>query len=238
MNLENELRRLLAAKADAFAPAPQPRTSVVREARIRVLRRTSTTILVIAVAVLAGTTLTSSITPDQRAFAALAIKTRSTTADERAKAGVRKDTPSHEHAKIGEPITLVMLKENVQCMRHHGFDLPDPVATGQGWQVIVEESSPLPSESPDQNLRKRWAQAVFVDCRLTNVTDELVLGGRTREQIDGLVKCARAHGFVLPTPVETRPGEFEFDLAAASPSWGSQAWYRTVFVTCGLWRQH
>jgi hypothetical protein len=123
-------------------------------------------------------------------------------------------------------------------MRAHGFDLPDPVATAQGWQVIVEDSSPLPSESPDYNVRKRWAEAVFVDCRLLDATGDLVFGGRTREQLEGLMACAHAHGFDLPEPTEARPGEFQFDLTKASPKWGSQAWYRTVFVTCGLWRQH
>jgi hypothetical protein len=123
-------------------------------------------------------------------------------------------------------------------MRAQGFELPDPIETSKGWQVIVEASdgAPVRTESRDPGVRRRWAQAVFVDCRLMNLGDELVLGGRSREQIDGLVDCARDEGFVLPSPVERHPGEFTFDLDATSPRWGSESWYRTVFVTCGLWR--
>ena len=234
MNLEDELRRLLRAKAAGYAPSPQPRASIVRQARLRLLRRTSATMLVLAGAALLATTLAIRLTPGERAFAALDVRTRPHLGAHATKPRGHGDTPSH--VAPGQPITLGMLKKNIQCMRDHGFDLPEPVKTAQGWQVIVEDSSPLPSESPDYNVRRRWAQAVFVDCRLMDPTGDLVLGGRTRQQIHGLIDCARAQGFVLPPPTETKPGEFEFDLSAASPRWGSQAWYQTVFVTCGLWR--
>jgi hypothetical protein len=199
----------------------------------------SVTLLVIAGAVVAGTTLATRLTPGQRAFAALEVRARANVGNDTPRSGGHNGAPAHEHAApgAGAPITLAMLRRNIECMRKRGFDLPDPVATAKGWQVIVERSGPLPSESPDYNVRKRWAQAVFVDCRLIDATDDLVLGGRTRQQIDGLMKCTRVHGFVLPPPTETSPGEFEFDLTAASPRWGSQAWYQTVFITCGLWRQ-
>jgi hypothetical protein len=32
--------------------------------------------------------------------------------------------------------------------------------------------------------------------------------------------------------VEGQDGEFTFNLGKASRAWGSDAWYRTVFVTC------
>jgi hypothetical protein len=226
MNLENELRELLRAKAAACAPSLQPCASVVRRGRIRLLRRAIAAALVIAGAALVATALQTRVTPSQRAFAAFALDTASR----------HSDAPSDAHADPADPVTLAMLKKNNQCLREHGFDLPAPVKTAQGWQVIVEDSSPLPSESPDYKVRKRWAQAVFVDCRLMDATDDLVLGGRTRQQIEDLMDCARARGFALPAPAETKPGEFEFDLSATAPPWGSQAWYQTVFVTCGLWR--
>jgi hypothetical protein len=234
MNLEDELRSLLRAKADGYAPLPQGRTSIVTRARIRLLRRSSATMLVLAGASLLATTLAIRLTPGEGAFAALDVRTRPHLGSHATRPRGHDETPSH--AAPGQPITLAMLKKNVQCMRDHGFDLPDPVKTAHGWQVIVEDSSPLPSESPDYNVRQRWAQAVFVDCRLMDPTGDLVLGGRTRQQIAGLMACARAQGFVLPTPTETKRGEFEFDLSVASPRWGSQAWYQTVFVRCGLWR--
>jgi hypothetical protein len=235
MNLENELRKTLREKAEASALRPRPQASVLRRARARAGRGIVAATLVIGSALFLGTTLPSRLASDERAFAAFIVqeKPRANTA-----------APTHEHPNgsvhgrslPGQPVTPAMLNHNRQCMRAHGFDLPDPVQTSAGWQVIVEDSTPLPSESPDYNVRKRWAEAVFVDCRVIDAAGDLVFGGRTREQIDGLMACARSNGFVLPEPTEPRPGEFVFDLKATSPRWGSQGWYRTVFVTCGLWR--
>jgi hypothetical protein len=227
MSLENEFRQMLRAKA-TVAPSPRPRASVIATARRRRIRRSFTVAVPIAAALSAVTVLAGQPTGDQRAYAAFRVTQ---------KALVHSDAPKpHQHAAPRQPITRAMLEKNVECMRGHGFDLPDPVETSDGWQVIVEDSRPLPSESPDPNLRKRWAEAVFVECRLIDLSGDLVLGGRTRAQIERLTSCARERGFVLPAPKETRPGEFIFDLDAASPQWGSEAWYRTVFVTCGLWR--
>jgi hypothetical protein len=46
------------------------------------------------------------------------------------------------------------------------------------------------------------------------------------------MNCTRAHGFVLPHPTWNAAGEAQFDLSKAQPPWGSDNWYRTVFVTC------
>jgi hypothetical protein len=224
---ENELREMLRSKAAAFTSTPRPLDGVSRRARIRTARRALATLTVLVAAVFAGTTVAGRLAPGERAFAALRLSANVASDDA---------APRHRPASPGGPVTLGRLEENVKCMRERGFDLPDPVATPDGWQVVVEEGSPLPSESPDPTVRKRWARAVFVDCRLLDATGELVLGGRSREQVERLMACARAKGFRLPAPTQTSPGEFTFDLGAASPPWGSQAWYRTVFVTCGLWR--
>jgi hypothetical protein len=235
MNLENELRETLREKAESSALSPQPQASVIRRGRARVARSFVAPTLLIGGALLLGTTLPSRVAADERAFAAFIVREQA-----RAKAaGPRHDHPeesAREPSSPREPITLEALKHNSQCMRAHGFDLPDPTPTPAGWQVIVEDSSPLPSESPDYTIRKRWAEAVFVECRLIDAAGDLVFGGRTQEQIEGLMACTRSNGFVLPEPAETRPGEFVFDLNATSPPWGSEDWYRTVFVTCGLWR--
>jgi hypothetical protein len=227
MSPEDEIRHMLRAKA-ASAPLPRPRASVIATARRRRIRRVVVVTVPIAAALSAATMLAGQPTADEPAYAAFKLTK---------KARVASDGPTrHQHAARGQPITRAMLEKNVECMRGQGFDLPDPVKTSDGWQVIVEDSQPLPSESPDFNVRKRWAEAVFVECRLIDAAGDLVLGGRTREQIKSVMRCARERGFVLPAPEETRPGEFTFDLDATSPRWGSEAWYRTVFVTCGLWR--
>jgi hypothetical protein len=210
MSPEDEIRHMLRAKA-ASAPLPRPRASVIATARRRRIRRVVVVTVPIAAALSAATMLAGQPTADEPAYAAFKLTK---------KARVASDGPTrHQHAARGQPITRAMLEKNVECMRGQGFDLPDPVKTSDGWQVIVEDSQPLPSESPD-----------------FNAAGDLVLGGRTREQIKSVMRCARERGFVLPAPEETRPGEFTFDLDATSPRWGSEAWYRTVFVTCGLWR--
>jgi hypothetical protein len=226
MNLEQEIRAVLRARAAAFAPSLQPSDALLRQARLRSLRTVLTTTVLTAAALLVGIAVADRLAPEQPAFAAVNVS----------ETGQLSAPRSHAHDRAGEPITREMVVQNVRCLRDRGFKLPDPVKTPEGWQVIVESSEPPPSESPDLNVRKRWAQAVFVDCRLMEATGDLVLGGRTRSQIESLLACARGRGFALPQPVENRPGEFVFDLDAASPAWGTDDWYKTVFVDCGLWR--
>jgi hypothetical protein len=230
---EKQLREMLRAKAATFAPTPRESELLLARARRRtarnLIRSAASVAALAAVAVVVGTNIADRVTPAESAFAAFTMN----------KAASKDDVaPPHAHEEAGELVTRERLETNIDCMRAQGFDLPDPIETSKGWQVIVEASdgTPLPTESRDPVVRRRWAEAVFVDCRLMNLGDELVFGGRSREQIDSLVDCARDEGFVLPSPLERRPGEFTFDLDATSPRWGSGAWYRTVFVTCGLWR--
>jgi hypothetical protein len=228
MNLEDDLRNMLRERASTFIPSARPSSAIAVRARRRAAKRLFATGLVILVALGLGATVVGKMTPGERAFAAVNVRQlQDRTADV---------APADGHAPPGQSISLPRLEEHVQCLRTHGLNLPDPVKTAEGWQVIVEEAAPLPSESPDPAVRKSWAQAVFVDCRLLDATGDLVLGGRSRGQIDGLMTCAQSKGFVLPEPKEIKPSEFVFDLNTAAPRWGSQAWYETVFVTCGLWR--
>jgi hypothetical protein len=39
-------------------------------------------------------------------------------------------------------------------------------------------------------------------------------------------------GFELPAPTVDASGQYTFDLEKASPRWGSDHWYRTLFVNC------
>jgi hypothetical protein len=228
---ENQLREMLRAQAGTFAPTPQEPDLLLARARRRtvryLVRSAASAAAVVAAAFVVGTIIAERVTPAQSAFAALRFDEPASKQDVAA---------PHAREEAGEPVTRAGLETHVDCMRAQGFDLPDPIETSKGWQVIVEDGAPLPSESRDPSVRRRWAEAVFVDCRLMNVGDDLVLGGRSREQIESLIACAREEGFMLPSAVEGRPGEFTFDLDATSPRWGSEAWYRTVFVTCGLWR--
>ena len=102
--------------------------------------------------------------------------------------------------------------------------MPGPQATAEGWTIPVKE--------PPFRSERAFRQALFVDCRLENVTENLVLGGRSQAYIDKLMACTRARGFVLPSPTKDSSGQFQFDVNKATPAWGSDAWYRVVFVTC------
>src|ERR687887_615196 len=119
---------------------------------------------------------------------------------------------------------FTLLEQHVSCMRAHGVNVPDPQATAEGWTI--------PVESPPFRSEKAFRQALFVNCRLENVTENLVLGGRSKAHIDPLLACTRARGFTLPPPTKDSSGEFQFDLNKATPAGGSEAWYRVVFVTC------
>jgi hypothetical protein len=43
---------------------------------------------------------------------------------------------------------------------------------------------------------------------------------------------ATPEGFIHPPPTKDASGQFQFDENEATPAWGSDAWYRVVFVTC------
>ena len=160
------------------------------------------------------------ITSGERALAAFTLidETQPSAGANRATA------PGHRHDATGEPLTLARLRQHVQCMRAHGVNVPDPQATPEGWTIDVRE--------PPFRSDKAFRNALFVDCRMENVSENLVLGGRGQAYIDRLMSCSRAHGFVLPAPTKDESGQFQFDLNRATPAWGSDAWYRVVFVTC------
>jgi len=170
-------------------------------------------ILPVAGAALVASLALARLTGGERAFAAFTVQAK----------------PAAHSASPEEPITPTKLERHVQCMRDHGFDLPEPVRTADGWRIPVDRP-PVPVDpklSP-----KRWREAFSVDCRLLDAEENLVLGGRTRAEIDSLLSCTQARGFSLPEPADAGQGEFVFDLARTSPPWGSEAWYRVVFVTC------
>jgi hypothetical protein len=209
---ERELREMLRANADTFEPSPLLPERVLRRTRARWARQLGALGLV-ALALAAATATALRIGPDQRAFAAFTL--------------IDKETGSssvHDHAQAGEPLTLGRLERHAQCMRAHGVNVPDPQPTAHGWTIRVNE--------PPFRNEKAWRNAFFVDCRLENVTENLILGGRTQAGIDELMACTQARGFILPPPTKDASGQFQFDLNKATPAWGSDVWYRVVFVTC------
>ena len=98
---------------------------------------------------------------------------------------------AHDESGGDRPITLARLRQHPDCMRAHGVNVPDPVETANGWTIPVEDP-------PFQKDQRAWRNAFFVSCRLLDVSEKLVLGGRTSAGIETLMDCTRAHGFVLP----------------------------------------
>jgi hypothetical protein len=214
--IERELREMLVARAASFHPRPLVPERVLRRARARRARHVGVLALV-ALALSAAGALALRMTPDQRAFAAFMLVDQ-----KHAPGGNHAPIPGH-HAG-SKALTHGQLEQHVRCMRAHGINVPDPHATPEGWTIPVKE--------PPFRNEKAFRSALFVDCRLENVTENLVLGGRSQAYIDKLMACTRARGFVLPTPSRDASGDFQFDLSKAKPAWGSDAWYRVVFVTC------
>ncbi len=211
--IESKLSEMLKAKAAGFRPSPfMPERVLLRAGARRA--RTVGMLALVAVTLSAASAAALRMTTDQRAFAAFTL------VDEKHAAG-EKATPAGGR---GEPLTPTQLERHVQCMRAHGVNVPDPQETPEGWTIPVEK--------PPFRSEQAFRSAFFVDCRLQSATENLVLGGRSRAYIDKLMACTRARGLVLPPPTRDSSGAFQFELNKADPAWGSDAWYRVVFVTC------
>lgn len=52
------------------------------------------------------------------------------------------------------------LRDHLDCMRSHGFDLPDPVWTGHGWVITVEDARSVGIGT------LRWKRTLFLTCAL------------------------------------------------------------------------
>jgi hypothetical protein len=210
--IETRLREMLWAKAETYDPSPVVPERVLRGTRTRRARSAGTLALVVA-ALAAATATALQTTPHQRAFAAFRLVDAETG-----------PAPAHRDVGMREQLTRATLEQHARCMRAHGVNVPDPEATPDGWTIVVKK--------PPFRNDKAFRSALFVDCRLENVTENLVLGGRSRAYIDKLMACTRTRGFILPPPTGDPSGQFQFDLNKTTPAWGSDAWYRVVFVTC------
>jgi len=213
---EDDLREMLQARAETLNPAPGLPDRLVRRTRVRRTAQAASSVALVSLALLVGMVVANRITPSEGAFAAFTLRAKPLPA--------KSENPPHRHDATGPAITMGAIRQHARCMRAHGINVPDPVRTADGWRIPVGQPAIEPSTA--------WRNAFFVDCRLIDVNESFVIGGRTREEIEKLMACTRAHGLELPQPAESVDGEFTFNLGKASPPWGSDAWYRTVFVTC------
>lgn len=218
--IADELRRTLEEQARGFKLSRQHPDRLLRQARRRRARWLGG-LAAVMVALGFVTSFVARVTPTPQAYANFTLVDQTTAAEHPG----NHERPADHHGTHGDPMSQDRLQSHARCMRQHGVDVPDPVESSQGWTIPVKPSV-IRSDV------KAWREAFFVDCRLQDLDQNLVLGGRTRREIDDLIACARAKGFELPAPTVDSKGQYTFDLAKASPPWGSDDWYRTLFVTC------
>jgi hypothetical protein len=214
--IEDDLRELFQTSAGRFEMDGTMPAGVRRRARGRAVRTLSA---VVAVAVVAATASLLSLG-----------RTPST---------ARHSPPGH--APVVKLVSYIddstdadgsALQQVAQCMRDQGFDVPDPVRTGDGWQIEV------PADSIDRSS-PAWQEAAFVTCNLSKfvsrpLTGDLILGNRTPDQIAGFLACMKGQGFDLPEPTQRADGQYVYDLQTTPIDTSNDAWNRAMLVTCAF----
>lgn len=214
--IEDELRELFESNAKRFEMDPALPPGVRRRARARALRALSA---VVAVGVVAAT-------------ASLLTLGRTQSAPRHVATGHAPVVKLLSYIDDGTDTDGAALRRVAQCMRDQGFDVPDPVQTGDGWQIEV------PADSIDRSS-PAWQEAAFVTCNLSKfedrpLTGDLILGNRTPEQIASFLTCMRGEGFDLPEPTQRADGQYVYDLQTTPIDTDSDAWNRAMFVTCAF----
>jgi hypothetical protein len=230
---EPELRELLHQRAGQFSMAQQLPPDILDRAR---RKRSRTAVLagtaVLAIGALGTVALSPARAPDRGDRATVGSASPSTAPRALKSLSYVLADPSsggdaHPHPSDGPTVTVKELREHAQCMRTHGFDVPDPTRTPDGWAVIVQPRA-LDLGSP------RLREAMFVTCGPLGgpLTGNLVLGGQSQPQIDRFMGCMRSRGFDLPRPRKQPSGDYLFDLSRTSIDTSRPAWNRALFATC------
>jgi hypothetical protein len=128
-----------------------------------------------------------------------------------------------------DPTLESAFQQHVQCMREHGFDVPDPIQTDHGWEILVSPDS-LDFSDP------RWREAALVTCSLEKfeqrpLTGDLVMGFN-RAKIDEFISCMRGQGYDLPEPERSADGEYRWPLLGLGIDTRTDEWNRAVFLKC------
>jgi len=139
------------------------------------------------------------------------------------------------HGVTGQPITVAEIRQHAECMRAHGFDVPDPTEqSGGGWSTIIDDpvARGLDLGSP------AFREAMFVTCGPLGgpLSGDMVIAG-SPDKIDRFMSCMSGQGFGLPEPTMDLTGhydaeEWQFDLTQTSIDTSTPEWNRSMFVTC------
>ena len=217
MNL-TELRQALKEKGDEFHMDQRLPEEVARRGKRRVGASASRAAAAVALLLVGGLVLSQLKPPDAADTVKVPLETTLVdyTNDGQDGKGRASQLPRSE------------VDDHVQCMRRHGFSLPDPEREGDGWKIDVDPES-LDFDSPT------WREAAFVDCRPMPPPGpgDLILGVPIpRPDIDSFSSCMRVEGFELPEPTPAPNDGWIFELSDSGIDFGSDEWNRAVFVTC------
>ena len=213
--IEDELRELLGTSAEGFDMDGALPPRVRKRARARAVRALSA---VVVVAVLGGALSVVTLRGHPAGSGSTAGETTGVT-------GVR--LLSYDDQSPYPDGTA--LEEHVQCMRDQGFDIPDPVQTGRGWELQ------LPASIDPNSLAFREAE--FVTCALSKfggwrTPGVLVFGAHTLADVQAFLDCMQGQGFDLPEPTQDANGTYRIDLSGTSIDTSSDAWNRALLITC------
>jgi hypothetical protein len=215
--IEDELRELLGTSAEGFDMDGAIPPRVRKRGRARAFRALSA---VVAVAVLGG------------ALSVVTLRGHpagSTGTTNRATGGTGVRLLSYD-GDPSSPPDATALQEQAQCMRDHGFDVPFPVETGIGREIVPPAGS-IDRSSP------AWQEAEFVTCSLFKFMSGPPPAARVFTaplplDIQAFLDCMKGQGFDLPDPVQEAEGMYRIDLSGTSIDTSSDAWNRALFLTC------
>jgi hypothetical protein len=218
--IEDELRELFGDSASGFDMDGSLPPQVVRRGRRRAWRATSA---VAAVAVVLATASVLALRTQHPGSAGGTVATHT---------GVLK-LVDYASPNTGDspddPTFQSAFQQHVQCMRDHGFDVPDPVQTDHGWEIIMSPGSD-PLSDP------RWREAALVTCSLEKfenrpLTGDLVMGF-SAAKIAEFISCMRTQGYDLPQPEQSSDGEYRWPLQGLGIDTRTDEWNRAVFMAC------
>jgi hypothetical protein len=213
--IEDELRAHFGRTAAHFDMERTMHPSVLRRARRRAFRGTT---LAVGAAVVIASISFLSIRGDQ-----------TTTAPSAPVIKLVDYAPPDSEDSPDDPAFQAAFQQHVDCMRQQGFDVPDPVKTGHGWQITF-----APGTDPLQD--PRWREAALVTCSIDKFTHRPLTGdlvmGFPKDKIDAFIACMRTQGYDLPEPSIGGDGQYRWPLKDLRIDTASDDWNRAVFIAC------
>ena len=213
--IEDELRALFGRNASEFDMDPTQHARAVRKAKRRMLRVT-TGIVAAAVAL--------------TAVSLISLRSDQGTTTSRAPVLKLVDyAPPDSEDSPDDPQFQAAFQQHVECMRGQGFDIPDPVKTEHGWEILMSPGS-VDFSDP------RWREAALVTCSLEKFTNRPLTGdlvmGFSEAKINEFIACMHTQGYDLPEPSIGEDGQYRWSLQGLGIDTRTDEWNRAVFLAC------